>query len=304
MITVFGSINMDLAAVVSRLPRPGETVTGSAFFASPGGKGANQALAARRAESSVIMAGAVGTDDFGKSALKLMVEAGVDTSHVKRQSCPTGTAHILVDADGENQIAVVPGANGTLDVLDVKNAFGNLGVGDFAVFQLEVPAEVTELALVEARRKGATTILNIAPFIRDAYRLSQFADIVIANEIEFEELIKAHGVAKNTHEVLLQRLHSVTGRTYVVTLGAEGVVAIHLGKIIYAKGLSIKPVDTVGAGDTFCGYFAASLDQGLSFELSLQRAAIAGSLACLSEGAQNSIPISSAVDHQMMHGEP
>jgi ribokinase len=290
MITVFGSINMDLIATTQRLPKPGETVAGNGFSTAAGGKGANQALAARRAGRNVAMAGAVGHDGFSDEALALLKDAGTDLQSVKRADQPTGTAIILVGGDGENMIAVVPGANGTVTPEDADQAVAALGKGDTLMLQLEIPVPSVEQALSAARAKGVTTILNLAPLIADAARLGRLADIVIANETEFELLAGQENMSADDREAALKRLNTETGQTLIVTLGGDGVVAIRDGMISRAKGLKIEPVDTVGAGDTFCGYFAASLDEGLDFEPALRRAAVAGSLACLKAGAQPSIP--------------
>lgn len=295
MITVFGSINMDLIATTERLPQPGETVAGRDFSTAAGGKGANQALAARRAGAKVRMAGAVGRDGFADGALALLSEAGTDLSSVKTVDAATGTALILVGGDGENMIAVVPGANGTVDQTDAEAAIREAEPRDILMLQLEVPPDAIEKALRLSRDKGVTTILNIAPLTPEAARLARMADIVVANETEFELLAARNGMSAEERRQELLRLHAETGQTVVVTLGADGVIAARDGELIAVHGLDIVPVDTVGAGDTFCGYFAASLDQGLDFKSALRRAAVAGSLACLKPGAQPAIPTAEEV---------
>ncbi|MBB3656036.1 ribokinase [Rhizobium sp. BK650] len=295
MITVFGSINMDLIATTERLPRPGETVAGNSFTTAAGGKGANQALAARRGGRYVHMAGAVGKDTFAEGALELLDAAGTDLSRVSHVDGPTGTALILVGGDGENMIAVIPGANGKVTGDDAEAAVNAMNEGDILMLQLEVPVEAVERALATARTKGITSILNLAPLIPDAPRLGRLADIVIANETEFERLAGQENMNASDRERALERLHAETGQTLIVTLGGDGVIAIRDGQIARAQGLVIEPVDTVGAGDTFCGYFAASLDDGLDFHSALRRAAVAGSLACLKPGAQPSIPLAAEV---------
>ncbi len=295
MITVFGSINMDLIATTTRLPKPGETVAGKDFSTAAGGKGANQALAATRAGARVRMVGAVGSDAFAAPALELLDRAGTDLSSVSKTSAPTGTALILVGGDGENMIAVVPGANGTLGEADARAAIDAMAQTDILMLQLEIPAGAVEEALSRARDRGITTLINIAPLTAEAARLGRMASIVIANETEFERLAARDGMGADEREKALLRLHEETGQTLVVTLGADGVIAVHQGELVRVNGLKIMPVDTVGAGDTFCGYFAAGLDQGLSFKDALRRAAVAGSLACLKPGAQPSIPLSDEV---------
>ncbi|MCA1491058.1 ribokinase [Sinorhizobium alkalisoli] len=295
MITVLGSINMDLIATTTRLPKPGETVAGTGFATAAGGKGANQALAARRAGASVRIAGAVGSDGFAEGALALLREAGADLSLVKTAVEPTGTAHIMVDGEGENVIVVVAGANATVSASNAVAAVESMSVGDTLMLQLEIPAASVEKALTEARRRRIRSVINIAPLTPDAARLGRMADIVIANETEFELLAGRVGIAGPEREAAMMALHAETGQTLIVTLGADGAVAIHDGEVHRAKGLAIEPVDTVGAGDTFCGYLAASLDSGLFFPEALRRAAVAGSLACLKPGAQPAIPFASEV---------
>lgn len=296
MITVFGSINMDLVATAKRLPKPGETVTGETFSTAAGGKGANQALAARRAGATVKMAGAAGDDTFAAPALTLLRDAGTDLSLVKTAPGPTGTAVILIGEGGENMISVIPAANGEVSASDAAKTISEMVAGDILMLQFEIPAPAIEAALAAAKAKRITTVINTAPLTADGPRLAGLADIVIANETEFELLIGKNGLSSDERESELKALHERTGQTLIVTLGADGVIAIRNGKLYRASGLKIEPVDTVGAGDTFCGYLAASLDQGMDFETALKRAAVAGSLACTRAGAQPSIPQAAEVD--------
>ncbi|MDQ0420051.1 ribokinase [Peteryoungia aggregata LMG 23059] len=296
MITVFGSINMDLVATTPRLPKPGETVPGTGFATAAGGKGANQALAARRAGASVRMVGAVGRDEFAAPALDLLEKAGTDLSGVARMDGPTGTALILVGGDGENMIAVVPGANGTVSPDQARAALAETAVNNILMLQLEVPVASVKAALESARKHGVRTVLNTAPLIEEAAALAQLADIVIANETEFVRLVGRDSLSAELREDMLLDMHRKTGQVLIITLGADGVVAAEGGTLHRTQGLKIEPVDTVGAGDTFCGYLAASLDAGLPFDKALRRAAVAGSLACLKAGAQPSIPTASEVD--------
>ena len=301
MITVLGSINMDLIASVTRLPNPGETVAGDNFVTAPGGKGANQALAARRAGASVAMAGACGEDEFAVPALTYLRFDGVNLDRVKSASTATGVALIFVGSDGENVIAIVAGANGMVGAEDARAAVGGMKRGDTLMLQMEIPAPAIEAALVAAREKGVTSIVNIAPITTDAPRLAKMADIVIANETEFELFCNKAGLDAKAREDEMMRLNQEGKQTIIVTLGADGVVAVRNGEICRAKGLTIEPVDTVGAGDTFCGYLAAGLDLGLKFDDALRRAAIAGSLACLKAGAQPSVPVQAEIDR---HAKP
>ena len=296
MIIVVGSINLDLVGAVGRLPTPGETVPGDNFVTAPGGKGANQALAARRAGLDVRMIGAVGDDAFAQEALELLNEAGVDLSGVRRAGAATGVALILVGGDGENMIAVIPGANGAVSPGDVEAAA--IDSGDIVLLQNEVPGDTVKAALAAARRVGALSILNTAPWRDDRAELIGQADIIVANETEFDLAAGSLALAGSSRDQKMAAFVTQTGRIIVVTLGAEGVIAATKDGISQASAPKIAPVDTVGAGDTFCGYLAAGLADGRSLQEAMTRAARAGALACLKPGAQPAVPEASEVDGQ------
>jgi ribokinase len=279
LIVVVGSINLDLIAKVDRLPEPGETVRGSSFATAPGGKGANQALAAARAGAQVRMVGAVGKDSFAAEALALLKAGNVDLSGVGQSFASTGTALILVGADGENVIAVVPGANDSVVPGDIAKAF--LKKDDVVLLQHEIPLQTVEAALDAARAAGAVSVLNTAPFRPEAAGFLGKADYAVANETEFDLYGEALALSGRDRPGRMRDYAAKTGRAIVVTLGGDGVLAA---------------VDTVGAGDTFCGYFGAGLSSGLSLQEALTRAAVAGSLACLKPGAQPAIPLAKDVD--------
>jgi ribokinase len=294
VITVFGSINLDLIAGVERLPRPGETVPGGNFVTAPGGKGANQALAAARAGARVRMVGAVGRDSFACEALQLLRAGGLDLSRVREADAPTGVALILVDGSGENVIAVIPGANGTMSAADA--AALEFLPADVLLLQLEVPASAIGTAATRARAAGATVLLNFAPYRADALGLLDHATHLIVNETECALIAEAEGIAAGSPEeqaVGLTELHSLV---VAVTRGKDGVLAVSGEQIERAAALSVKPVDTVGAGDSFCGYLAAGLSEGLSLADALTLGAAAGSLACTRSGAQPSIPLRADVN--------
>ena len=297
MITIIGSINLDLIARVERLPAPGETVPGSGFSTAPGGKGANQALAARRAGADVRMIGAVGADAFADQALALLDEGGVDLSRVKKTSAPTGIAMILVGEDGENVIAVVPGANAEISAEDIEAA--GLERGEFVLLQHEIPLPAIESVLRKARSVGAISLLNTAPFRPEAASFLELADYIIANEAEFDLYAGALALQGENREQKMRAFTARTGRTIVVTLGRDGVMAAGPDAFLRVPTLPITPVDTVGAGDTFCGYLGTGLSEGLPLEAALRHAAVAGALACLKPGAQPSIPVRADVDHRL-----
>ncbi|MFE0018089.1 ribokinase [Mesorhizobium sp. NPDC059054] len=294
MIVTIGSINLDLIATVERLPGPGETVPGTSFTTAPGGKGANQALAAARAGAKVRMVGAVGKDGFAGEALALLDQGKVDLSAVAKTHSSTGTAHILVGGDGENMIAVVAGANDAVLAGDVAKAA--LKKGDVVLLQHEIPLKTVEAALDAARKAGAITVLNTAPARIEAAKLLDKADYVVANETEFDLYCEPLALTGTDRTERMRAFAKKSGRTIVVTLGGEGVLAATGDEFLKVPALKIVPVDTVGAGDTFCGYLAAGLESGLPLKAALARAAAAGSLACLKPGAQPAIPLAAEVE--------
>ncbi|MCC2687743.1 MAG: ribokinase [Rhizobiaceae bacterium] len=298
-IVVIGSINIDLVASVSRLPAAGETVPGSNFMTAPGGKGANQALAACRAGSRTRMIGAVGRDAFAAEALACLSRGGVDLAGVREAAAATGTALILVDARGENIITVVAGANETVLPGDLAKA--KLEKGDVVLLQLEIPLASVAAAIEAARSAGAVSVLNTAPFRAEAAPLLANADYVVANETEFDLYAAALALPGAERAARMRSFVERTGRTVIVTLGPDGVVACSPDGPVAVPALAVEPLDTVGAGDTFCGYFGACVDAELGLETALRRAAAAASLACQTSGAQAAIPLAPDVDAALRH---
>jgi len=283
MIVVFGSINVDLIVPVPRPPRPGETVLGGDYALLPGGKGANQALAARRAGAEVVLASAVGADSFAGLALDLLRRDGVDTRLVRVVEQPTGCAAIMVSSEGENMIAMAPGANASARSNQVPDEL--LSTGTTLVAQMEVPPSQTAMLIRRLRTRGGYSLLNLAPALPiDAALLGEI-DLLVANEGE--------AAASGSD---LQRLARRLRQGLVVTRGAAGALAIlHDGMRIEVPALAIEPVDTTGAGDTFVGVLAAALDLGSTLETALRRASAAAGLACLARGAQTAMPDDAAI---------
>jgi ribokinase len=281
MILVFGSINLDVLVPVAHLPQPGETVLGGGYALLPGGKGANQALAARRAGVAVTLAGAVGGDGFAEAALALLRRDGVDLSLVRTVAAPTGLATIIVAEGGDNMIAVASGANAQLSAAAVPAAL--LGPDTVLVAQLEAPVDATAQLLRGVRERGGRTILNLAPALPLAPDLLPDIDLIVANAGE------AATLAPEAQRRLRLGL--------VVTHGAAGATTLLAdGGTIATPALAIDPVDTTGAGDTFVGVLAAGLDRGLALAIALRRASAAAGLACLAQGAQSAMPDAAAID--------
>ena len=283
MILVFGSINVDLIVPVPHLPGPGETVLGGDYSLLPGGKGGNQALAARRAGAEVMLAGAVGAESFAGIALDLLRREGVDTRLVQVVAQPTGCAAIMVSAEGENLIAVASGAN--MSVRSDQIADELLGAGTILVAQMEVPLGETETLIRRVRARGGRSLLNLAPArVFDPALLGEI-DLVVANEGE------AAALGSDPARLALRLRQGL-----VVTRGAAGSVAfLRDGTRIEVPALPIEPVDTTGAGDTFVGVLAAALDRGSTLEAALHRASAAAGLACLARGAQTAMPDSATI---------
>lgn len=283
MIVVFGSINVDLLVPVPHLPVAGETVLGGDYTIAPGGKGANQALAARRAGAEVVMVGAIGADAFAEIGLSLLRRDGVDLSLVAASRRPTGCATIAVDPHGENQIAVSVGAN--MDIVAAQVPDQLLGPETVLVLQREVPAGENAALITRARRRGAQVVLSLAPARPIAPVQYEDIDILVANETE-AAMLSEEPVA------VAQRLR----RALVITRGGAGALTVLAdGGRIEVPALAIDPVDTTGAGDTFSGVLAAGLDEGLALEPALRRASAAAGLACLTAGAQSGMPDRAAI---------
>ncbi len=289
VITVFGSINLDLIGNVDRLPRPGETVPGGAFSTSPGGKGANQALAAARAGARVRMVGAVGRDAFATAALALLKAGGVELSRVRQVDEPTGVALILVDPAGENVIAVLPGANGTVSEADASGL--EFGPEDVLLLQLEAPIPAIAATARRAREAGTRVLLSFAPFRADALHLLPLATHLVVNESECELIAKALGLGGEGTEAQAVSLADRLESTVIATLGKHGVLAAGPGRVERAAALQVEAIDTVGAGDTFCGYLGAALTEGMTFRAALALASTAASVACIKPGAQPAVPM-------------
>ena len=287
MILVFGSINVDVLVPVLHLPTPGETVLGGDYALLSGGKGANQAVAARRAGAAVTMAGAVGDDFFASVALENLRRDGVNLDLVRQVGRPTGIALIMVGTEGghrgENLIAVASGANREAAAADVPDSV--LGPETVLVCQMEVPAAQNRVLVCRARTAGARVVLNLAPAAPIDPQLFAEIDVLVANEGEAAAL-------GGDPAAIARRLR----QALVVTSGGAGSTAFLAdGGRIDIPALAIEPVDTTGAGDTFVGVLAAGLDRQLDLATALRQASAAAGLACLARGAQSAMPDRAAI---------
>jgi ribokinase len=294
MVIVFGSINLDLVTRVARFPAPGETIGAESFATHPGGKGANQALAAARAGAAVRLYGAVGTDAFADTALALLAAGGVDLDGVKRAAASTGSATILVDAHGENCIAVASGANVLADPEAVPDSV--LGPGNVLVLQHEIPDQANAALITRARRVGARIVLNAAPARPLSIELLRQVDVLVVNETEAAALATQHGWPA-TAQAFAAAAIAVAAPSFavVVTLGKEGALAASGTDAIRVRAPGVEVVDTTGAGDAFVGAFAAAIDAHSTLVAALRAAVVAGSLACTGVGAQSALPERDAI---------
>ena len=287
MILIAGSANLDFVVRASTIPAPGETVLGRDFQTFPGGKGANQAVACARAGGvPTAMLCALGDDDFAKPLLASLASANVQL-HTVRSQQPTGTAFICVSDEGENAITVAPGANADLLPAHWPQAMPV----SHLLMQLETPLPTVLAFAKSARAQGAKVILNAAPAPTSAHALPdellRCIDLLIVNEGELATLAGAQGDVLNQ----LERLAKQYGlQDVIVTLGAQGCLAMHHGHVLQQKAYTIDVVDTTGAGDTFCGVLVAALSRGASMQQCLAEASAASALACTQLGAQSSIP--------------
>jgi ribokinase len=271
-VAVVGSVNLDLVATVPRLPRPGETLTGAELHRVPGGKGANQAVAAARLGADTRLVGAVGRDDFGERALTELRAAGVDLTGLQVTDEPTGIALILVDEEGENQIVVVPGANHALNPAAIE-----VGAPDAVVCQLEIPDDAIGAAVGGTE---AFFCLNAAPARPVAGEILERADLIVANSLELEALGS-----------------SPMGALFALTLGADGALLLENGnEVARAAPPVVEAVDGTAAGDAFTACLVVSLLEGCDRAEALARACAAGAIAASRPGAQPSLPTAAEVD--------
>ncbi len=297
MITVFGSINVDLVVQVPNLPGAGETVLGPGYDVTPGGKGANQAVAAARAGAEVRLVGCVGNDSFADVALAELRGAGVVLDGVRRDRRPTGCAFISVDRAGQNQIVVAQGANGGLRERHLPDDW--LDPATLVVLQMEVPLAENWALVTRACARGARTLLNAAPAAPIPGLALAALDWLVVNENEALVLARRLGTEGSDAESAGRTLAHALGITTVVTLGSSGAVAFQRAAAWRIGTLPVAPVDTVAAGDAFVGAFAAALDKGQELPDALRRASVAGGLACLKQGAQTSLPDAASIEARL-----
>lgn len=279
MITVVGSVNMDLVVRTNRFPKQGETALGDLYTTVPGGKGANQAVAAARLGERVQMIGAVGTDAFGDELLKGLAAENIDIGLVKRVAGTSGIANILL-SEGDNRIIVVPGANHAIEAEELEAFEFKLAASDIVILQLELPIPVVQQTLEICHKHNVPTILNPAPADAFTKELLPYATYLTPNETEAEEIFGANWE---------QEIEQYPNRL-IVTLGKEGARYFDGHKHILVKGFETQAIDTTGAGDTFNGAFAVALVKNMPFAEAVRFANAAASLSVEKFGAQGGMP--------------
>ena len=293
-IVVIGSVNVDLVVRVASLPRPGETVLGGRFASVHGGKGANQAVAAARAGGRVTFVARVGDDSMGRAAIDAFAAEGIDTDFISvTPDCPTGVALIVVDAAGENSIAVAGGANDRLAPDDIDRARPAIEAADVVLLQLEVPLETVVHAATIARAAGKRVILNPAPARPLPATLLSKVEILTPNETEAGALApRDHATAPTAAdpESLARTLLGLGPRAVVVTLGAAGALVAAKGALTSVPAFPVEPRDTVAAGDVFNGCLAVRLAERIDLVAATRFAAGAAAISVTRDGAQASAP--------------
>ena len=302
-ILVVGSMNADLVVRSPRFPKPGETISGEDLQIIPGGKGANQAVAAARQGASVSMVGRVGNDSFGPQLINNLQRNSVDTSHVQTDSqAATGTATIIVDANGQNSIVLSPGGNGKVSPADVDSV--SFSDHQLLLLQLEIPLEPVLAAARRAKENGLRVVLNPAPARPLPEELISLSDFIVPNEPELSMLtdqpVNDIASAEKAAKIVLER----GAQTVIVTLGANGALIVNKEMIRHIPSFSVEIVDTTAAGDAFIGGFASALLQNKSLEEAVRYGCACGALATTKFGAQPSMPTKEEVERFMsLRGE-
>lgn len=296
-IAVLASFNMDLVMRTARRPDAGETLQGD-FAMHLGGKGFNQAVAAKRLGAEVGVVGRVGDDDFGRRFLDALDREAVDRSTVAVDAAaPTGVASIIVEGDGTNAIVQAPGANRRLTPQDVERGLARTGAVDAALLQLETSDDAAIAFAIAMRKRGAIVVLNPAPAARVPQELLLTADVIVPNEIEARAITGSTATGTDAQFAMAEALRAQGARQCVITLGAAGAIAIgDDGGRIFVSAMAVDVVDTVGAGDAFCAGLAVRLAEGAALADAVSFANAAGALACTRAGAEPSMPHRDAVE--------
>jgi ribokinase len=296
-IIVVGSSNTDMIIKVPRIPKPGETILGGKFSKAAGGKGANQAVAAARSGGDVTFVARVGQDMFGDNAIQGFEENNIVTGHVFRDpEAPSGVAEIFVSEDGENSIAVAPGANSNLSPEDIDNSEDAINSADILLMQLEIPLETVQAAADLAHEKNATIILNPAPATDLPDELLEKITILTPNESEAELLTGVKVVDKESADKAAKKLQNMGVQKVIITMGKSGAYVLSDSFSGIVSGYQVDAVDTTAAGDVFNGALSVAIAENKSLKEAVKFANAAAALSVQKLGAQPSAPGRAEID--------
>lgn len=295
-VVVAGSINMDLVTVCERAPKGGETLFGKEFFQVPGGKGANQAVAIGKLGTQVTILGKIGNDSFGKDLVASMKNSGVNTEYIENSASSTGIAKIIVEANGQNRILVVSGANMDVDRAYIDRHIDVINNSDILVTQLEIPIDTVEYVLKKAKEAGKITILNPAPAAQLNDEIIKNSDIIIPNESELGIITGMPANTLNEIEAAAQKLLNMGVKELIVTLGSQG--SLHLNKkgSTLHSAYKVNAVDTTAAGDSFIGGLVKNI-QSDNLDEAIEFATKVSAITVTRKGAQISIPTIKEVEN-------
>jgi ribokinase len=313
-ILVVGSLNADLVVRTPRFPEPGETISGEDLQIIPGGKGANQAVAAAKQGASVAMVGRVGNDSFGPQLINNLQQNNVDTSYISIDSqSATGTAMIIVDAKGQNSIILSPGGNGRVSPVDLQSV--PFTDHKMLLLQLEIPVEAVLAAVQRAKESGVRVLLNPAPARVLPDELISLPDFIVPNETELSLLTNQSVKGISSAEKAAKALLAHGAQNVIVTLGAQGALIVNKEFTKHVPSFKVEAVDTTAAGDAFIGGFAAELlesdgspldaqERALALQTAVRYGCACGALAATKFGAQPSLPIREEVERFVAQGRP
>lgn len=294
-VLVFGSLNLDLVAYADLLPTLGQTVTGEKLMRFPGGKGLNQAIAAKRAGAQVLMVGAIGSDSEGDFLSQVLKSEGINSDFINQVTTQTGVAVIEVAKDAQNRILIIPGANAL--VRFKAEYLINAGTPKVCLAQLETPIAEVEKFIVSAKAAGAITILNPAPIQSLSSAIAASCDYLVVNETESSYLVGTPSERLSKEEAIAigKQLLGKGFNQIIITLAENGSIFIDHNRQIYTPAFKVSALDTTAAGDAFCGAFATALSEDNSIDYALKFASAAGALAATKAGAVPSLPNSQEI---------
>lgn len=297
MIVVFGDINVDIVMRVESLPKRSETLNGEDYLLLPGGKGANQAVAAALVDAPVAMFGRVGNDSFASSAITFLRKSGVNLTGIKKSTRPTGCATVWVEQGGENSIIVAAGANHEASADQVPNRL--LKPSTIILMQMHVTLEENWKLARRAKAKGCQIFLNVAPAGPVPQEILELVDVLIVNELEGSAIAEQQQISVVEPADIPRKISSKFKNSCILTLGAMGAIAFNPSGGLSVSSLPITPLDTVGAGDAFVGALAAAIHRGDNLSTAIHYASVGAGICCTKSGAQPGLPDSAMINSHL-----